>query len=91
MSSLLRGTTKRRDCLREDVVSFRSKGLSLCENLLIPWRVCRNSCQVIAQKTYLERHDPDLIGKLSEYLTWIKEPKEDRTEGMIELMDMCTV
>ena len=45
----------------------------------------------IAQKTYLERHDPDLIGKLSQYLTWIKQPKEDRTEGMIELTDMGTV
>ena len=45
----------------------------------------------IAQKTYLERHDPDLTGKLSQYLTWIKQPKEDRREGMIELTDMGTV
>ena len=44
----------------------------------------------IAEKTYLERHDPDLIGKLSQYLTWIKQPKEDRKEGMIELTDMST-
>ena len=45
----------------------------------------------IAQKTYLERHDPDLTGKLSQYLTWIKQLKEGRRVGMIELTDMGTV
>ena len=34
----------------------------------------------ITQKTYLERDDPDLIRKISEYLNLVKQPKEDKRD-----------
>ena len=35
----------------------------------------------IAQKTYLERDDPDLVEKISEYLKKVKQPKGDREDN----------
>ena len=35
----------------------------------------------ISQKTYLERDDPNLVGKISEYLNWVKQPKGDREDN----------
>ena len=37
-----------------------------------------------AKKTYLERDDPKLFGKIAEYLTSVKEPKGEKSEETIE-------
>ena len=37
----------------------------------------------VAQKTLrnLERNDPDFIGKISKYLSWVKQPKGDKEDN----------
>ena len=35
----------------------------------------------ISRKTYLEHNDPDLVGKISEYLSWVKQPKGDKEDN----------
>ena len=35
----------------------------------------------ISQTTYLDRDDPDVFRKISEYLNWVKQPKEDRIDN----------
>ena len=35
----------------------------------------------ISQTTYLDRDDPDVFRKISEYLHWVKQPKGDRIDN----------
>ena len=41
-----------------------------------------SSCirKFIAQKTYLDKDDPDLIEKIVKYLRWVKQPKDNETK-----------